>query len=164
MEGVEDRIGLQDIDPHSHGHNCFFPVLLGCSTGGLGVQPLCDMFLLPASSLQLQLLNQRPEGPLCWVLVLSTTSLLQLTDFLSLPGLYNCSTPTFFLWASQISLIQPVHGQGYILIFLDWMHLLFTKVHFLFWQLGWVGGQYATQEATELYKLNCHFCICSALL
>ena len=59
--------------------------------------------------------------------------------------LCNSSTPTFFLWASQIALIQPVHGQGYILIFLDWMHLLFTQVHFLFWQPGQVGGQYITQ-------------------
>ena len=32
--------------------------------------------------------------------------------------------------------IQPVHDQGYILIFLDRMHLLFIQVHFLFWQLG----------------------------
>ena len=32
----------------------FFPVLLGCSTRGLGAQPLCgDMVLIPASSLQL---------------------------------------------------------------------------------------------------------------
>ena len=38
--------------------------------------------------------------------------------------------------------IQPVHGQGYILKFLDRMHLLFTPVHFLFWQLGRVRGQY----------------------
>ena len=30
--------------------------------------------------------------------------------------------------------IQPDHGQGYILIFLDRMHLLFTQMHFLFWQ------------------------------
>ena len=29
---------------------------------------------------------------------------LQLTDFLSSSGLYNCSTPTFILWASQIAL------------------------------------------------------------
>ena len=43
----------------------FFPVLLGCSTGGLGAQPLCDTILIPAS-LQLQLLNRGPEGPLCW--------------------------------------------------------------------------------------------------
>ena len=40
--------------------------------------------------------------------------------------------------------IQPIHGQGYILIFLDRMHLLFTQVHFQFWQLDRVGGQYAT--------------------
>ena len=56
--------------------------------------------------------------------------------------LYNSSTPTF-LWASQIALIQPIHGQGYDIL-IDWMHLLFTKVHFLFWQSGWVVGQYTT--------------------
>ena len=39
-------------------------------------------------------------------------------------------------------------GQGYILIFLDWMHLLFTQVHFLFWQLG--RGQYVTLDASLL--------------
>ena len=49
--------------------------------------------------------------------------------------------------------IQPVHGQGYILIFLDRMHLLFTLVHFLFWQLGRVGGQYATYECLFIDKL-----------
>ena len=77
-----------------------------------------------------------PEGPLCWMLVFSTAPYLQLPDFLCSPGLYNCSTSTFFLWVSQIALIQPIHGQDYILIFLDWMSLLFTLVHFLFWQLG----------------------------
>ena len=56
--------------------------------------------------------------------------------------LYNSATHNLFLWASQIALIQPVHGQGYILIFLDRMHLLFTQVHFLFWLLG--RGQYVT--------------------
>ena len=40
--------------------------------------------------------------------------------------------------------IQPVDSQGYPLDTFDWMHLLFTQVHFLFWQLG--RGQYATQE------------------
>ena len=40
--------------------------------------------------------------------------------------------------------ILPVHGRDYILIFVDRMYLLFTEVHFLFWQLGRVGGQYAT--------------------
>ena len=53
---------------------------------------------------ELQLLNRGPEVPLWWVLVFSTASLLQLVAFLSLPGLYNCSTFTLFLWASQIAL------------------------------------------------------------
>ena len=61
-EGVGDRTELQHIDPHSIGHQRFFPVLLGCSTGGLEAQPL-------------------------WVLVFSTTSYLQLiwslTDWIS---------------------------------------------------------------------------------
>ena len=39
--------------------------------------------------------------------------------------------------------IQPVDSQGYPLETFDRMHLLFTLVHLLFWQLGW--GQYATR-------------------
>ena len=106
------------------------------------------------------LLNRGHGAQPLWVLVLSTTSYLQLVwspnwligglrapsavFWLSLPhllsnssglqtnwlpvhtDLYNSSTPTFFLWASQIALIQPIHGQGYTLLFLDRMHLLFT--------------------------------------
>ena len=58
---------------------------------------------------------------LCWVLVLSTASYLQLTDSkLTEPvcgtGLYNRLTPTCFLWASHLHPIQPVHNQGYTLI------------------------------------------------
>ena len=114
------------------------------------------------------LLNRGPGGPLCWVLVFSTASLSNCNYtiggqrahsagcWLSLPllvtnwlnflctDLYNSSTSTFFLWASQFALIQPVHGQGYILIFFDRMHLLFTQVHFLSWQPGRVGGQYTS--------------------
>ena len=45
----------------------------------------------------------------------------------------------------NFALIQPVHGQGCnILIFLDRIHLLFTQVHFLFWQPSRVVGQYTT--------------------
>ena len=48
--------------------------------------------------------------------------------------LYNNLTPTLLPASVTIShSIQHVHGQGYILIFLNWMHLLFTQVHFLFW-------------------------------
>ena len=96
-EGAGDRTELQHIDPHSYDHNSVsfpfswssFQHLLSncnCSIGGL-------------------------RAPLCSVLVLSIVSYLQLTDFLSSPRLYNCSTSTFFLWASQIALIQTVHGQ-----------------------------------------------------
>ena len=56
--------------------------------------------------------------------------------------LYNSLSSTFFLWALQIALIQPIHGQGYTLLFLDRVHLLFIRVHFLFWQPGRVVGQY----------------------
>ena len=83
----------------------FFPALLGCSTGGLGPSlsaeswfPFQHLFSNSNCSIGC------PEGPLCWVLVLSTASYLQLTDFLSSPGLYNWSPSTFFLWASQIAL------------------------------------------------------------
>ena len=76
--------------------------------------------------------------------LLSNWSDLQ-TDWTSCALSYIIVQPPLFLWASLISLIQPVHGQDYILIFLDRMHLLFTQVHFLFWQLGRVRGQYTTQ-------------------
>ena len=47
--------------------------------------------------------------------------------------LYNNLTYTLLPASVTIShSIQPIHGQGYILIFLDRMHLLFTQVHFLF--------------------------------
>ena len=71
--------------------------------------------------------------------------------------LNNTSTSTFFLWASQIALIQPVHDQGYILIFLDRVHLLFTQVHFLFWQPGRVGGQYTTYKHSGKLVLVYYF-------
>ena len=51
----------------------------GLLNRSLGAQPLWDMVLIPASSLQLQLLNREPEDTFCWVLVLSTASYLQLT-------------------------------------------------------------------------------------
>ena len=77
------------------------------------------------------LLNRGPESPVSLGHVphsniFSSTNLI--TNWLNFlcTELYNCTTFTFFLSASQIALFQPVHGQGYILIFLDWMHLSFT--------------------------------------
>ena len=77
------------------------PGLLNRGPGGpasLGHVPNFSIFSSTATA------QSVPEGPLYCVLVFSAVSYLQLTDFLSLPGLYNCSTSTFFLWASQIAL------------------------------------------------------------
>ena len=100
-EGVEDRNELQHIDPHSYGHQCFFPVFL-------------------------MLLNRRPGGPLCLVMASSTTSCHQrvskLTDFLSSPSYIIFQSPTQYLCngmfdrhQAEITIIQftghslPVH-------------------------------------------------------
>ena len=44
------------------------------------------------------------RAPSAGFLVFSTASYLQLPDFQSSLGLYNCSISTFFLWASQFAL------------------------------------------------------------
>ena len=81
-EGVGDRTELQHIDPHSYGHQRFFPVLLGCSTGGPGPSSLLGAVLSTASFLHLSdlktLIDREPEGSLCWVLAFSTASFHQL--------------------------------------------------------------------------------------
>ena len=126
----------------------FFPVLLGCSTGDLGAQPFWDMVLIPASSLQLIWTTTAQSGVLstpsagCWF---SLQHLISnwLTSYLH-PGYIIVRLPPSSCERHKSHSIQPVHGQGYILIFLDRMHLLFTQVHFLFWQLSRVGGQYET--------------------
>ena len=95
---------------------------------GLRAQPLWDMFLNPASSLQLV---WSPTDWISWALSYMVSSIVQWPPS-------SCGRHNF-------ALIQPVHGQIYnIMIFLDRMHLLFTQVHFLFWQPGWVVGQYTT--------------------
>ena len=88
-----------------------------CSTGGLGAQPL---------------LRHGSHSS-----IFSPTYL----NFLS-PGLYNNLTPTYFLKASQFALSStPRQSRSPPDIF-DHIHLLFTQVHFFFWQLG--RGQYVT--------------------
>ena len=81
--------------------------------------------------------------------ILSPTDL----NFLS-PGLYNNLTPTLPPVSVTISHSIPPHdNQSYILIFLDRMHLLFILVHFLFWQLDRVRGQYTTY-------IYIYICVC----
>ena len=53
------------------------------------------------SELQLQLLNRGPKGPLCWLLVLSIASYLQLTWTSCRRGYIIIWRPLFFLQASQ---------------------------------------------------------------
>ena len=92
-----------------------------------------------------ELLNRGPGGPASLGHG-PHSSILTPTDsiFLS-PGLYNNLTSTLLPASVTIShSIQPLDSQGYILIFLERIQLLFTQVHFLFWQLGRVGGQYTT--------------------
>ena len=87
--------------------------------------------LLGAGSLYKHLISDWSDLQLIW----SPTDL----NFLSL-GLYNNLTPTLLSASVIISYsTQLVHGQGYILIFLNRMHLLFTQVHFLFWT-AWSGS------------------------
>ena len=73
----------------------------------------------------------------------SHSSIFSPTDlnFLS-PGLYNNLTSTYFLRASQFALNSTSRQSRSPPDIFDRMHLLFTQVHFFFWQLG--RGQYAT--------------------
>ena len=103
------------------------------------------------------LLNRGPSLSECWFslphLISNWSGLQNWLNFLY-TELYNRSTTTFFLWASQIALIQPIHNQGYTLLFLDRMDLLFTQVHFLFWQPGRVVGQYTTYLLSSVWHLT----------
>ena len=107
------------------------PGLLNRGPGGpasLGHVPQSSIF--SPTGLISKLLNWGPAGYFCWVLAFSTKLVSnwsgpQINWLPVFTELYNSSTPTF-LWASQIALIQPIHGQGYTLLFLDWMHRLFT--------------------------------------
>ena len=115
---LETEQRLQHIDPQLFWlSQPFCPVLLGCSTGGLGTQPLL--------------------GHGSHSTIFSSTDL----NFPS-PGLYNNLTSTYFLRASQFALNSTRrHSRSPPDIFYR-MHMLFTPVHFFFWQLG--RGQYAT--------------------
>ena len=137
--------------PHSYGHNSvYFPFSWAAQPGAWrpSHSGRCSSFQhLLSNWSELQLLNRGSSGPPLLgagflYRILSPTGLISNWLKFLCTELYNSSPSTFFLWASRIALIQPVHSQGYILIFLDWMHLLFTQMHFLFWQLG--QGQYAT--------------------
>ena len=85
-EGVGDRTELQHIDHHFYGHQrCVFLVLQGCSTGGPGAHST-ECGLSPPH-------------------LVSNSSDLQLTDFLSSPSYIIIQSPTqsleWHVWSSS---------------------------------------------------------------
>ena len=127
----------------------FLSRLLGCSTGGLGAwgPSLAGTWssfqhLLSNSS---EALNSNcsiggPEGPLCWVLVLSTASYPQLIWTSCRRGYIIIWSPLFFLRASQF---RTQFNPSTVKV-ISWYSSSGCTCYFLFWQLGRVGGQYAT--------------------
>ena len=89
-------------------------------------------------------------GPLCWVLAFSTTPYLLLVWYPN--WLTSClhqviksfNVHPLLVGVTILHSFNPSTVKVIILIFLNRMHLLFTLVHFLFWQRGRVVGQYTT--------------------
>ena len=104
---------------------CVVLVLLGCSTGGLGVQPLWDMFsfqhlLTNWSGLQTQSGVPKTPSDGWWLSLpqlVSNSSDLQLTDFLSIPSYIIVQSPTqsleWHVWPSRRS-IYNTSGQVHL--------------------------------------------------
>ena len=124
-EGVGDRIELQHIDPPLYWPlPRFFPVLLGCSTEGLGAQPLCVLVFSTASHLQLvwSLTAQSgvprvPSAGCCFLYsIISPTLWL---NFLC-SALYNSSPPTQSLPINgQRNMPRPPSLEWHVLIIIE---------------------------------------------
>ena len=88
----------------------FFPVLLGCSTGGQGPSLSGCWFSLP------HLISTGPVTKLSIggfsTALVSNWSGLQLIDFLSSPSYIIVQRPLLLVGVT-IALIQPIQGQGY---------------------------------------------------
>ena len=99
--------------------------------------PLSIATLLPYSA---GLLKRGPEGPS----PLSGAGFhcleLKLSQVVCGTWLYNCLTPTCFLWTSQLHRIQPVHRSRWYPDIFDRMHL------FLDWRLSRGSICYRTIE------------------
>ena len=97
-EGVGDRTELQHIDLHSCGHQHFFPILLGCSTGGLRPSLSGYWFSLPhliSNTSDPHLLSRGPKAYslLSLLHLVSNWSGLQTNWLPVFTELYNNSTP-----------------------------------------------------------------------
>ena len=119
---LENEKNCNILTPHSYGHNSVsFPFSWAAQPGAWGPSLCWDIVLIPASSLQLIWTSCRRNYMIIWRQPPSCKR-------------YNSHS------------VQPLDGQGrpWSSDIFDRMHLLFTRVHFFFWQLGRVGGQYAT--------------------
>ena len=134
---LETEQRLQYIDPpNSSGyHSLSFPFSWIAQPGALGPSLCWDMVLIPAFSLQL-----------IWT---------------------SCSRGYIIIWHPPTSCechnshsIQPLDSQGrpWSPDIFDQMHLLFTQVHFFFWQLGrgWrsICNTWRTMGSVRLFLLN----------
>ena len=114
-------------------HSLSFPFSWAAQLGVWGPSICWDMVLIPASSLQLIWTSCRRGHIKIWRPLTSCES-------------HNSHS------------IQPLDSQGHPWspdIFV-WMHLLFTQERFFFWQLGRVGGQYATIDRCRYDVTKCH--------
>ena len=108
---LETELNCNILTPTLMAITAFLSRSPGLLNGDLGAQPFCDMFLIPASSLQLQLLNRGPAW--CWF------SLQYLIfNWLELP----VHRVILLFYAHSIQLVD---SQGYPLETFDRMHLLF---------------------------------------
>ena len=135
---VGDWTELQHIDPHSYGHNSLsFPFSWAAQPGAWGPS-LSGTW----SSFQ-HLLSNWPEHPVAGVILHFDVHLLPASVTIS-------------------HSIQPLDSQGrpWSPDIFDRMHLLFTQVHFFFWQFGRVGGQYATTAAVRPPTIHLEYHAC----
>ena len=106
------------------------------------------------------LLNRGPGGPASagiWFSLpeleqLISNSDLQLTRTCLLHRVISLFDANLLPVASQFALNSTRRQWRLYLNIFDRMHLLFTQVHFLFWQLG--RGQYITQAGTSVCWLS----------
>ena len=83
-------------------------------------------------------------------IIFSPTNWLQLTRTVCRTGLYHCLTSTCFMWALHLHRIQPVHGQGYILMSSTGCTCSLIE--------GWVKSQYVTKPFNWVETITTIMC------
>ena len=126
---LETEQRLQHIDPSSSGYSRIsFPFSWAAQAGAWGPSFFWDIVLIPASSFQMIWTSCRI-------------------------GLYNNLTSTYFLWASHFTLSWTRRQSSLSPDIFDQMYLLFTQVHFLFWQLA--QGPICNKITSKETRVSC---------